>query len=575
MAKVVGDIAVKVGADVRGFQRDMKRAGGSVEDFDARAKKMAVNVAKAGAAIAVAAAAAAGAILKMAGEASAAGIEIRNLAQISNTSTTQFQRLADGARTVGIEQQKLADILKDVNDKVGDFIVTGGGPMADFFENIAPKVGVTADQFARLGGPEALQLYVTSLERAGVSQQQMTFYMEALASDATALLPLLRDNGAEFRRLGDEAERAGRVMSQETIDAAVELDKALADMANTIKVSATEAVLEHKDELLALVSFISETLIPALAEIVGVLATVAEGWREIGRAANDAISPLARAAGLLDDESSAIVSPEQEAENQADVSGANDMGGSDPSSTGLFYVDENGDVRSYGEDDTPSLPGITAPERVYSGRGQAAGPTPDEALQAFIEARKEGLAEVEEVEEEHASRVASIREDHVRDMAALEAAANRQRLHDISGAFGDLSSLMQSENKKMFKIGQVAAVAQATVSGYQAAVDAWQKGMKIGGPPVAAAFTAASLAKTGMLISQIQSASASGGGGSGSAGSGGGSTATAAPEQQPATTFQFTIQNDPMGFGESFARQMIEQLNQSQRNGGRIQGVIT
>jgi len=79
---------------------------------------------------------------------------------------------------------KVADIIKDVNDKIGDFIATGAGPMADFFENIAPKVGVTADQFARLSGQDALALYVKSLEAANLSQAEMTFYMEAIASDA-------------------------------------------------------------------------------------------------------------------------------------------------------------------------------------------------------------------------------------------------------------------------------------------------------------------------------------------------------------------------------------------------------
>ncbi len=127
------------------------------------------------------------------------GKELSNLANISGIGVEQFQRLAMGARTVGISSEKLADIYKDVNDRVGEFVETGGGPMKDFFEKIAPAVGVTADQFARLSGPEALQLYVDTLEKAGVSQQELTFYLEAMASDTTALIPLLKSGGA-----GDE-----------------------------------------------------------------------------------------------------------------------------------------------------------------------------------------------------------------------------------------------------------------------------------------------------------------------------------------------------------------------------------
>src|SRR5690606_26372918 len=125
----------------------------------------------------------------------------------------EFQGLAYAARNFGIEQDKLSDILKDVNDKVGEFNSTGGGPMKDFFEQIAPRVGLTADAFRKLSGPQALQLYYDSLQQAGASQQGMTFYMEALASDATALIPLLRDNGKAIKDMSAEAQQLGIVLS--------------------------------------------------------------------------------------------------------------------------------------------------------------------------------------------------------------------------------------------------------------------------------------------------------------------------------------------------------------------------
>lgn len=143
--------------------------------------------------------------------------EIQNLSQVANASTTEFQRYAVGAKTVGIEQDKLADILKDVNDRIGDFVATGGGPMKDFFEQIAPRVGVTAEQFRKLSGPQALQLYYDSLQKANLSQADMTFYLEAMASDTTALIPLLKDGGAGFSAIADEAERLGLIMSENTL----------------------------------------------------------------------------------------------------------------------------------------------------------------------------------------------------------------------------------------------------------------------------------------------------------------------------------------------------------------------
>lgn len=148
--------------------------------------------------------------------------EVRAFAQLSGTTTEEFTALAYATDRYGIGQEKLADIMKDVQDKVGDFIQNGGGPLKDFFDNIAPKVGVTADQFRALSGPDALQLYFSSLERANLSQSDTVFYMEAIANDATRLIPLLRNGGAEFKALADEARDLGIAMGDDAVDKAIE-----------------------------------------------------------------------------------------------------------------------------------------------------------------------------------------------------------------------------------------------------------------------------------------------------------------------------------------------------------------
>lgn len=144
--------------------------------------------------------------------------EVQNLSTLAGISTDTFQKLAYGAKSVGVEQDGLATILEDVNEKFGEILSTGAGPLKDFFDVIAPKVGVTADSFRRLSGPEALQLYVKSLEDAGVNQDQMTFYMKALSDESTKLLPLLRNNGEGMKEMGKKAEDAGVIMSGKALD---------------------------------------------------------------------------------------------------------------------------------------------------------------------------------------------------------------------------------------------------------------------------------------------------------------------------------------------------------------------
>jgi hypothetical protein len=201
------DITVKFNLDDSGFKGGIKRAKGAINGFGKSALGAANKLAKMGLA------AGAASLALFARSSLNAAREIGNLARVANTTPEKFQRLSFGAKTVGVDAQKLADIFKDTGDKIGDFIQTGGGPLVDFFENIAPKIGVTADMFRDLSGPDALQLYYDSIDRANLSQSEMTFFMEAIASDATLLTPLLRNGGKGFEDFGKKAEEAGLIMT--------------------------------------------------------------------------------------------------------------------------------------------------------------------------------------------------------------------------------------------------------------------------------------------------------------------------------------------------------------------------
>lgn len=193
-----------------GFEADQSK----IDKFE----KSITNLTKGLALLVTGATAAATAAFTFASSTARQSEEIERSAKLASTGVEEFQKLAYASESFGIQQDKLADILKDTNDKIGDFFQTGAGPLADFFEFIAPKIGVTADQFRNLSGSDALQLYVSSLEKANLSQAEMTFYMEAIASDSTLLLPLLEKNGEAYKTLAKEAEEYGYVLSKETIE---------------------------------------------------------------------------------------------------------------------------------------------------------------------------------------------------------------------------------------------------------------------------------------------------------------------------------------------------------------------
>lgn len=572
MAKVVGDIAVQVGADVSPLQRSMGKASGSIRGFESDAQKMAQNFVKVGATVATASAAVATAVFAMAREASAAATNINNLSTLAGIGTTDFQKYAAASKTVGIEQEKLADILKDVNDKFGDYMATGAGPLADFFENIAPKIGVTADQFARLSGPEALQLYVSSLEQAGVSQQQMTFYMEALASDATALVPLLRDNGAAMRDLGRAAENAGRVMSEDTIASGVELGRVLTDISETLRTSVNEAVLENAEDLQELARITAEVLIPAMANLVSGLASVVTGLASVGAAAIENGGKLLDFLNNADEVSTGSQGRRQQRNGTGGTINA-------PADDGFTVIEPGGPLgRQEGAGRNPGIfaADLNPGEGSEAGRGVPYFPPAaliEEQAAATAEAVAAGFEEIESVERQHASRVREVREKSAEELAAIDKASNALRFQEMSTALSNASSLMQSENKKLFKIGQAAAVADATISGIRAAVEAYEAGMATGGPfapGIAAAYAAASLARTGMMIQQIKSASPSGGGGGGAAMAGGGGVPSTAPaEAAPQrASVNLTLIGD-QGFSRAQIIQITEAMNDATGDGSK------
>tara|TARA_R110000772_G_scaffold42318_1_gene98293 strand:- start:1675 stop:4035 length:2361 start_codon:yes stop_codon:yes gene_type:complete len=170
--------------------------------------------------------------------------ELKNLSKMSDISTASLQRGGFAAKSVGVEFEEYAQALKDVNDRLGDFNATGAGPMVDFFEKIAPLVNITAASFEGLNSEQSLALYVKSLEDANVSQAEMTFYMEAIAGDATKLIPLFTKNAKALKAMKKEAKELGIGLSELDVTQAINAQSQLAKIGAIIKNELLAAVVE-------------------------------------------------------------------------------------------------------------------------------------------------------------------------------------------------------------------------------------------------------------------------------------------------------------------------------------------
>jgi len=558
MAGEVGSVVFRVGGDVSVLENALSSGARSVRDFSrvsvSALREATDSIAKLGAAAGVTAA---GGLLALTKSAAATSKEIINLSNVSNASAEEFQKYAFAAKSLGVEQEKLADIFKDVNDKVGDFLTTGGGPLVDFFEQIAPRVGVTADAFRNLSGPQALELFFSSLEKANLSQAEMTFHLEAMASDLTLLQPLLQNNASLLREQSAEAEKFGLILSDFDLAQLKETEEAFAVMAAQAEAAKNVIAAEFApilNELLARFGELTESgfdlgekvseAFEKSAKAVAFVGDAIHGVRVVfkgvevaavgfGAAVTTAFAATSNVvAGFLDD---IIVNVNNV------ISAMNNLPGVDLSEFPL--LSDSGFVQSVNEASNTMINNVR--ELRTELHDMAMQELPSANLESFLDAAKERAIQTREEVAALNSSISSLAgEEDSEELAKFEEknqkmqelqAWHAQRMLELKqvefdgiqkltekhisteaaqtvGAAKHLLGTMAQTSEKAFKISKAFALADALVSTYQGIAKGVSMGWPAGIPAVAWA-TATGFAQVQAIRSQSFS-----GGGSGSTG---------------------------------------------------------
>ena len=153
---------------------------------------------------------------------------------------------------------------------------------------------------------------------------------------------------------------------------------------------------------------------------------------------------------------------------------------------------------------------------------------------------------------------------NARQRVAEQEAQAKQRI--LSGAMSALTTLMNSESRKLFEIGKVAAISQSIISTYQGASEALKLGWPLG-PIAAAAITTAGFANVAAIKSQSF-------GGSGATGGGGGSVTQNVNAQaeavQPREQIVANISLQGDTFGRETVKSLMEQMNELADDGMRF-----
>lgn len=191
-------------------------------------------------------------------------------------------------------------------------------------------------------------------------------------------------------------------------------------------------------------------------------------------------------------------------------------------------------------------------------------------LNDALEARELGWIEhyetVEELTKRHNDKLNDIEEEAAEARRRIAEAERQAKLNLASGFFGNLSTLMTTENKRLFEIGKVAAISQAVIDGISATLSAYKEGNKIGGPIVGSAYAASAAVATGAMVNQIRNQQYGGGGGTSAPPA---SVTSPEPQVQRTLLVQGDFDSGQLFTGDA-VRNLMDRISEASRDGYQV-----
>ncbi|HBM2981383.1 TPA: phage tail tape measure protein [Klebsiella michiganensis] len=227
--KSLGTLTIDLIAKVGGFVQGMDKAERSSQKWREQVKKDAKEVGASIAAIGVAAATA------------AVGIGVAGLSIVKNTAqqVTEADRWAKSlkmstqdllswqyaAEQAGLTGDNIADIFKDINDKVGDAVLNKSGEAAQALDTL----GLSAEKLSKQSPDKQLMAISSALQKIP-SQAGKTNILESLGNDLSKMLPLFDNNNEKLKQFIQLSKDFGVAPPQEDIDNLVKVNQFFQDI---------------------------------------------------------------------------------------------------------------------------------------------------------------------------------------------------------------------------------------------------------------------------------------------------------------------------------------------------------
>ncbi|AIX69296.1 phage tail tape measure protein [Klebsiella pneumoniae] len=227
--KSLGTLTIDLIAKVGGFVQGMDKAERASQKWRDQVKKDAKEISTSIIAIGAAAATA------------AVGIGTAGLAIVKNTAqqVTEADRWAKSlkmstqdllswqyaAEQAGLTGDNIADIFKDINDKVGDAVLNKSGEAAQALDTL----GLSAQKLAQQSPDKQLMAISEALQKIP-TQAGKTNLLESLGNDLSKMLPLFDNNNEKLKQFIQLSKDFGVAPPQEDIDNLVKVNQFFQDI---------------------------------------------------------------------------------------------------------------------------------------------------------------------------------------------------------------------------------------------------------------------------------------------------------------------------------------------------------
>ncbi|MDS7849663.1 phage tail tape measure protein [Klebsiella michiganensis] len=227
--KSLGTLTIDLVAKVGGFVSGMDKAERASAKWS---KQVQDDVAKSSAALAGIGAAAIAAGLAV----GASGFQLLKSTsrQIAETdrwakslqlSTQELLAWQFAAEKAGVSGDQMADIFKDISDKIGDAVLNKSGEAVDALN----ALGLSAEKLSKVSPDKQLLAIGESLGKISTNAEKTTI-LESLGNDLSKLLPLFDNNNQKLKQFIDLAKDYGVAPDPSSIDDLVKVNQLFEDM---------------------------------------------------------------------------------------------------------------------------------------------------------------------------------------------------------------------------------------------------------------------------------------------------------------------------------------------------------